>query len=359
MSRRIIIAALALSSVLACRPGAPRSPIDSTTAAVPALPAPPTPNPSPATVVRPVSNARASDRVPNTLGRIPILEYHLIGQKEGRWERHVDAFQRDLELLYARGYRPISVSQLVDGEIVLPAGLSPVVFTFDDASPSQFRYIERDGRLEIDSTSAVGIWLNFRRTHPDWSNKAVFCMLSGAEAGRSFFGNKGIEGQKTEWRMQKVRFLAEQGFELCNHTLWHANLSKYSDAEVQEQIARGVMAIDSAVPGYRVRTFALPLGAWPKNRALAQAGEWKDPRSGRTISYNFDAVLLVAGNAVRSPRDSAFDGTRLERIQVVEGALARALDNLDRSGTRYVSDGAGLRNAPPATDAARRAVAPR
>ncbi len=362
MSRRITFMSLAASSVLACRPAVSRAPTDSTTATVtaaPSLPAVPARNTAPAATIRTVSNARGSDRAPNTLGRIPILEYHLIGQKEGRWERHFEAFRRDLELLYARGYRPISVSQLVDGEIVLPAGLSPVVFTFDDASPSQFRYVERDGRLEIDSTSAVGIWLNFRRTHPDWSNKAVFCMLPGAEAGRSFFGDKGIEGQKTEWRMKKVRFLAEQGFELCNHTLWHANLSKYSDADVQEQIARGVMAIDSAVPGYRVRTFALPLGAWPKNRDLARAGEWKDPRSGRTISYNFDAVLLVAGNAVRSPRDSAFDGTRLERIQVVEGSLERLLDHLDRGGNRYVSDGAGLGTAPAATAAPRRAAAPR
>jgi hypothetical protein len=359
MSRRTTIIALVMTSVFACRPTTPRTPFDSTAVAivVPSPISPPKDVPVDPPVVRPVANRQSGDRAPNTLGRIPILEYHLVGQHEGRWERQVDAFRRDLELLYVRGYRPISVAQLVDGEIVLPAGLSPVVFTFDDASPSQFRYIERDGKLEIDSTSAVGIWLDFRRTHPDWSNKAVFCMMPGAEAGRSFFGNKGIEGQKTEWRMQKVRFLAEQGFELCNHTLWHANLSKYSDAEVQEQIARGVMAIDSAVPGYRVRTFALPLGVWPKNRELARAGSWKDPRSGRTISYNFDAVLLVAGNAVRSPRDSAFDATRLERIQVVDGALERLLDNLDRSGHRYVSDGAGLRVAPSA--AARQAAAPR
>ena len=362
MSRRILIVALGLSGAVACHPEAPRPPQDTAAAAVavpipPAIPSRDTVRPAP--VTRTIANVRSGDRVPNTLGRIPILEYHLVGQQEGRWERHVDAFRRDLELLYARGYRPISVSQLVDGEIVLPAGLSPVVFTFDDASPSQFRYIERDGKLEIDSTSAVGIWLDFRRTHPDWSNKAVFCMLSGAEAGRSFFGNRDIEGQKTAWRMQKVRFLAEQGFELCNHTLWHANLSKYSDAEVQEQIARGVMAIDSAVPGYRVRTFALPLGAWPKNRELARAGAWKDPKSGRTISYNFDAVLLVAGNPVRSPRDTAFDAMRLERVQVVEGALERTLDNLDRTGNRYVSDGAGLRVAPVSGGAARRATAPR
>ena len=362
MSRRILIVALGVSGAVACHPEAPRPSQDTAVAAMvapaPAIPSRDTALPMPA--VRTVANVRGGDRAPNTLGRIPILEYHLVGQTEGRWERHVDAFRRDLELLYARGYRPISVSQLVDGEIVLPAGLSPVVFTFDDASPSQFRYIERDGKLVIDSTSALGIWLDFRRTHPDWSNKAVFCMLSGAEAGRSFFGNRDIEGQKTEWRMRKVRFLAEQGFELCNHTLWHANLSKYSDADVQEQIARGVMAIDSAVPGYRVRTFALPLGAWPKNRDLAHTGAWKDPKSGRTITYNFDAVLLVAGNPVRSPRDTAFNPLRLERVQVVEGALERVLDNLDRSGTRYVSDGAGLRVAPASSAAAaRRATAPR
>ena len=318
-------------------------------------PVSPSPASAPAvtTPVRLVTLGKASDRAPNTLGRIPILEYHLIGPNEGRWERHPDAFRRDLELLYERGYRPISVAQLVDGDIRLPAGLSPVVFTFDDASPSHFRYIERDGRLEIDSTSAVGIWLAFNRKHPDWSNRAVFCMLSGAEAGRSFFGNKDIEGQKTAWRMQKVRFLAEQGFELCNHTLWHANLSKYSDAEVQEQIARGVMAIDSAVPGYRVRTFALPLGAWPKNRDLASRGSWTDPKSGRTVAYDFDAVLLVAGNPVPSPRDTAFNPLRLERVQVMEGTLPRLLDNLDRTGSRYVSDGVAPQPGPAVGNARR------
>ena len=224
--------------------------------------------------------------------------------------------------------------------IHLPAGTSPVVFTFDDASPSQFRYIEKDGALEVDPASALGVWLEFGRTHPGWRNKAVFCLLSGAEAGRSFFGDKGIEGQQTAWRFQKLRFLAAQGFELCNHTLWHANLGRYDDAQVQEQIARGVMAIDSAVPGYRVRTFALPLGVWPKNRALATRGAWRDPRSGREVRYHFDAILLVAGGAVPSPHDrSSFDPLRLERIQVTGDALERALDTLDRTGTRYVSDG--------------------
>jgi hypothetical protein len=108
---------------------------------------------------------------------------------------------------------------------------------------------------------------------------------------------------------------------------------------VQEQIARGVLAIDSVVPGYRVRTFALPLGVWPKNRALAIAGEWREPRSGRVVRYDFDAVLEVSGGPSRSPYDPAFDPHRLTRIEVFANSLERVLDQLEQSGTRYVSDG--------------------
>ena len=291
----------------------------------------------------------ARSRTPNEVGRIPVLEYHLIGDPDGRWQRSPASFRRDLEILYERGYRPVSVAEMVDGRIDLPYGLSPVVFTFDDASPGQFRYVERNGVLEIDSTSAVGIWLAFAKSRPDWRNRAVFCTLSGAEAGRSFFGNKDIEGQRDAWRLPKVRFLIEQGFELCNHTLWHARLDKYSDEQVQEQIARGVMAIDSAVPGYKVRSFALPLGIWPKNRALAKRGSWTEPRTGRTVSYDFDAILEVAGGPTVSPHDPRFDPLSIERTQVYANELTTILDRLDRNGQRYVSDGNPSTVARPAT----------
>src|SRR5882724_6587931 len=95
------------------------------------------------------SSATAQIRPPNENGRIPILEYHLITDKDSRWGRSADHFRRDLKLLYDRGYRPINVSQLIDKKFDIPAGTSPVVFTFDDASPGQFSYIERDGQLEI------------------------------------------------------------------------------------------------------------------------------------------------------------------------------------------------------------------
>ncbi len=279
-------------------------------------------------------------RAPNDQGHIPILEYHLITDKDSRWGRSADHFRRDLKLLYDRGYRPVNVSQLIDKQLDIPAGTSPVVFTFDDASPGQFSYIEKNGELEIDPNSAVGIWLAFNKEHPDWGKRATFCMLPGAAAGHAFFGEKGIDGQKSAWRLKKVKFLAEQGFELCNHTLWHANLAKYSDAVVQEQIARGVLAIDSAVPGYKVRTFALPLGVWPKNRALASSGSWHDPKSGRDVRYKFEAILEVSGPSAPSPYGGQFKPLSLPRIQMIGTELEKELDKLDGPGQRFVTGGA-------------------
>ncbi|MDQ3996606.1 MAG: polysaccharide deacetylase family protein [Gemmatimonadota bacterium] len=291
-----------------------------------------------------------SPRKPNPHGRVPVLEYHLIGDSESMWMVEREHFKRQLQLLYDRGYRPVTMKQVLDKDFSeVPPGMSPVVFTFDDASPEQFSYVERNGRLEIDPKSVVGIWTDFQRRHPDWKSRAVFCTLNGAGEGHNFFGDKGIQGQKTEWRHQKVKWLADQGHEICNHTLWHAQLSKYPDAFVQEQIARGQMGIDSAVPGYRVRTFALPQGLWPKNRSLAWKGSWTDPKSKRTVSYEYDAVLLVAGGPSRSPYDPKFDPHAVTRVIVHGNELEKMLDQLDRAKdstqARFVAGGAAPRPA--------------
>lgn len=282
-------------------------------------------------------------RVPNELGRFPIVEWHQVVDKDGTYKVSRERFRAELTELHRRGYVPVNLSEILDRTFNVPAGKTPVLFTFDDASPSQFRYLERQGQLVVDPTSAVGILLDFIKTHPDWKPKGLFCLLPAAEAGHAFFGEKGIQGQKSEWRHKKLQFLHAQGFELCNHTLWHAKLNKYPDAVVQEQLARGAMAIDSAVPGYRVRGLALPYGLWPKNRALTLKGSWYDPKSKRTVSYAHEAVFEVSGGPARSPYDPQFNPQALPRVPLQGGTnLTTTLNAMDKPGStwaRFVSDG--------------------
>jgi hypothetical protein len=295
-------------------------------------------NSAPGDVASPRSST-AGALAPNPQGRIPVLEYHVIGgDKNTLYTRTAASYRADLEEAYRLGYRPVTIAQVLDKDWrELSAGTAPAVFVFDDASDSQFRYLEQNGKLVIDPTSAVGIWVEFARTHPGWKPRAVFCMLNGGAAGHNFFGdNPKWGGQKKEWRFQKVKWLADQGFELCDHTLWHAKLSQYSDAVVQEQIARNAMGIDSAVPGYKIRTMALPYGLWPKNRPLAWQGSWTDPKTRKTHSYKFEAVLEVAGGPARSPYDPQFNPKSINRIEAIGNDISRQLNKLAKDGTRFV-----------------------
>ena len=264
---------------------------------------------------------------PNELGRVMVLEYHKIDYPEERWTRTPENLRRDLETLYARGYRLQSLTALLGGRITVPAGTTPVVLTFDDSSPGQFRYLVKNGALEIDPKSGVGILEAFIKEKPDFGRAATFYVLPGASRPNKLFDQPEHEGRK-------LQFLVKQGYEIGNHTLWHANLGRYDEATVRAQVADAQVWVQRHVPDYRLRTMALPLGVYPKNIAWIQEGTAKG------TTYKNEAILMVAGGAAPSPFAKAFDPMRLPRIQAVEKDLAYWLGHFDKTPSdRFVSDG--------------------
>ncbi len=264
---------------------------------------------------------------PNELGKALILEYHLIQREPSRWARSADDFRRDLEMLYDSGYRALSASDYLKGKIDLPAGTHPVIFTFDDSSPGQFRYLVKNGKKEIDPDCAVGMFIDFNKRHPDFGMKATFFVLPGADEPHRLFG-------QPEFESDKLKELAALGFEIGNHTLWHANLKKYDAAVVRKQLGRAVQAIDAAVPGYNVRSLALPFGAYPKDLAWAVDGSYQG------TTYHNDGIFEVTGGPALSPFDSRWDPLHLPRIQVVGNDLGRRIRHFEQHPEEvFVSDG--------------------
>jgi hypothetical protein len=96
------------------------------------------------------------------------------------------------------------------------------------------------------------------------------------------------------------------------------------------------MGIDSAVPGYKIRTLALPYGLWPKNRQLAWQGSWTDPKTKKVHEYKFDAVLEVSGGPAKSPYDPAFNPKSINRIEAIGDDIGRQLRKLKESKTAFV-----------------------
>ena len=74
----------------------------------------------------------------------------------------------------------------------------------------------------------------------------------------------------------------------------------------------------------------------PKNRPLAWQGSWTDPKTKKTHSYKFDAVLEVAGGPTRSPYDPQFNPKSINRIEAIGDDIKKTLDRLDKAGTRFV-----------------------
>ena len=274
-----------------------------------------------------LAGAQAPTREPNELGRVMILEYHKIDTPEARWTRTPDNFRRDLQRLWERGYRLVALNDYLDGKITLPAGTTPLILTLDDSSPGQFRYIQRGSDWVIDPECGIGILEAFAREHPGFGRAATFYVLPGANPPNRLFNQPDLA-------TRKLQYLASQGYEIGNHSLWHAELGRYSEAVVREQLAGAQEWVQRHVPGYRFRTLALPLGSYPKELAWALSGEAKG------MGYKHDAILMVAGGAAPSPYARSFNPHRLPRIQAVERDVDFWLTYFDRNPSeRYVSDG--------------------
>ena len=272
-------------------------------------------------------SAAAQTLPPNELGRIMVLEYHKIDYPEERWTRTPENFRRDLETLYARGYRLQSLNGVVDGKITVPAGTTPVVLTFDDSSPGQFRYLVKNGTVEIDPKSGIGVLEQFIKEKPDFGRAGTFFVLPGASRPNRLFDQPEHEGKK-------LQYLVKQGYEIGNHTLWHANLGKYDEPTVRAQVAEAQVWVQRHVPEYKLRTLALPHGVYPKELRWVQEG------SAKGTTYKTDGVLMVAGGASPSPFSRSFDPLRIPRIQAVEKDLAYWLGYFEKNPTeRFISDG--------------------
>jgi len=181
--------------------------------------------------------------------------------------------------------------------------------------------------LTIDPKSAVGILEAFTREHPDFGRAATFFVLPAADPPNRLFNQPAWEGHK-------LQYLMSHGYEIGNHTLWHANLGKYEEPTVRGQIAEAQVWIQRHVPDYRPRTLALPHGVYPKDVTWAVRGTAKG------ASYQHDAILMVAGGAAPSPFSRNFDALHLPRIQAVEHDLAYWLGYFEKHpGERFVSDG--------------------
>jgi hypothetical protein len=284
-------------------------------------------------------------RKPNELGVIPVIMHHEIRpDRVGAFDQTPAEFRAELEKLWRQGYWPVTAAAFATRQLdSVPAGKTPVVLTFDDSTRFQFFYTPA-GRIKPDT--AIGIMLEFARTHPGFKPAGTFYVLREPFAGIA-------RGPAM------LRWLVAHGFELGDHTHDHIPLNTLDDGDVQRELVEGARVITEAVPDYQIQTMSLPLGALPKSRALALRGQWR----GR--SYRFAAVFLAGAEPAPSPFNRRFDRGAVPRIRTSHLPWNGERDFCaefwlhelkQHPELRYVSDGDGARITFPGSE--RDALAP-
>lgn len=287
--------------------------------------------------------AAPAGRPPNELGLIPILMYHSVGGDAEfaggpRYDKHglniaPETFRRQLQQMYSAGWFPVNMRDVLSARLPVPRGKTPVVLTFDDARPSQFRYLP-DGRIDPDC--AVGILEAFHRAHPSWPCRATFYVLPESEYNGVPFDQ---DGQETK----KLRFLVRQGYELGNHTTSHRSMAHLSGPALRWEMGFTVRYFRREVPGTAMTTLALPYGIAPVNTALwpcLLAGSQGGTRYRRGTRYRNRCILLARGGPSFAFADKRFDPSRVPRVEAEPGKIERWIkQSQGASDPLYVSDG--------------------
>ena len=280
------------------------------------------------------------DNKVDELGNVPIMMYHgIVNTTENKYtggnvdkdgyNRTSKAFYKDLEMYYEKGYRMVRLKDYIDGKIDVELGKSPIILTFDDGNENNFKVTKKnkDGTLEFDPESAIGVLERIKEKHPDMNVTATF------------FLNATLCNQK-EYNEDIMKWLIKNGYDIGNHTISHVDFSKVGIDKTKYEVGALYQKLEAIIPGKYVNIVALPFGSPYKkthsNYQYILDGEYEGNK------YHTESALRVGWEAEVSPFNKTFDATFLKRI--------RAYDNNGKEfdiemnfklleSKRFISDG--------------------
>lgn len=233
----------------------------------------------------------------------------------------------DLEFYYQAGYRMIRLVDFVNGEVHVKLGKSPIILTFDDGKHNiEVTGLDEKGEIIIDPNCAVGILESFKKKYPDYQVTATF------------FVNGGLF--ESEYNEKILKWLVENGYDIGNHSMSHADFSKISREEATTEIGSLYSLLETMIKGKYVPIVALPFGSPYSKEHTNFSSILNSSYQGK--SYETIATLRVGWEANCSCFDSHFDPTFLKRIRAYdhdgsEFDIKMNFDILEK--TRFISDG--------------------
>lgn len=265
----------------------------------------------------------------NEVGHIMVVMYHGI-KDNPPYHITKENFLKDLNYMYDNGYRLISMSDYLDQTIDIPAGTTPIVFTFDDGLPSTFSMSEVDGELVVNPDSAIGILEAFAEEHPDFGTAASLYIH---DTTLNFRGD-GTVAERLGW-------LLDNGYELGNHSATHANFGKLDRIGLIKELGQVEEFLVEQGFSYEMRAVTYPFGRKPDESIIdvISGADYEDMVFGYDVGFREGPSGILY-----PPSDIRFDPFNAPRVRGSSGAVQDMwwfLEHYDQKNPhlKYVSDG--------------------
>ena len=323
---------IAFLAMLTLSLGAPTARSAQTTQRLPA--STPTPSPAPKDTAAPTQPPfYITATVWESQPAAAILTYHKFKTNRPSTYSLVSRldFEEELESLYRSGYVSISLERWLAGDIRVPDGKRPVIFSMDDVFFRNQITLTPDG--DPAKNTGLGVAWDFFQRHPEFGfHWALFANLGDKPYG---------EGSMVEQDIQLANVIVwciEHDAMIYNHTFRHVNLKNTDGLGVtaelrwnDEQLRKLLTLVHRAdlIPKLR-NMVALPGGRAPRwdDSQTALYG-YVDP-DGRKVQAIFNIDYITRPDFLKPPYARKFNPANLPRIVANLEAIDYLVENKDK-----------------------------
>ncbi|NOY98145.1 MAG: hypothetical protein GXP40_02935 [Chloroflexi bacterium] len=266
--------------------------------------------------------------------RVPIVNYHQFApdyaKKSTDHKVRFEDFIAEMTALDQAGFTLVSVEDWLDGQMVVPAGRRPLVFTMDDLFYNNQIRLDENGEPLPDT--GLGIAWQFYQEHPQFGFQwALFSNL-----GDKLYANPDDPGWQDELG-SAIAWSIDHNARVYNHTYQHVRLDKSEPADIiwqlqaNDQYLRELLTRvgrEDLIPGLG-NMLAIPFGYWPNGDGGQRViREYTSPE-GLPMQAVFDIDYLVRAAYLGFPFGPNFDKYHIPRLALPPEVVPYLVENKD------------------------------
>jgi len=259
--------------------------------------------------------------------RVPIINYHQFAPNTSKQSTdhkiRMEDFIAGLDALNQAGFTLIHLEDWIKGDLYVPVGRRPLVFTMDDLFYNN--QIRMDENGEPRSETGLALAWDYGQAHPEFGFKWTLF----ANLGDKYYAEGDLEGKWRDELAKTIIWSIENDARVYNHSYTHARFDKsnaqgiFWELEQNDIFLRQLLknaGREDLIPDLG-NMFAIPFGYWPLGGAYNAMVNYITPEGDPMLAV-FDIDWLINGAKFMAPPYAPeFDTMRIPRIAMPPEAV--------------------------------------